>query len=61
MSQLGTFFLKIIFFLDSQHADFAPRADSRDVASLFPLDQEAGVCEDNLRRACTWFFRAKAR
>ena len=31
------------------------------MASLFPLDQEAGVCEDNLRRACTWFFRAKAR
>ena len=60
MSQLGTFFLNF-FFLDSQHADFAPRADSRDVASLLPLDREAGVCEDNLRRACTWFFRAKAR
>ena len=40
MSQLGIFFLNF-FFLDSQHADLAPRAD--------------------LHRACTWFFRAKAR
>ena len=43
-----------------QHADLAPLADSREVVSLLPLDQEAGVRKDNLHSACTWFFRAKA-
>ena len=60
MSQVGTFFLKI-FFLDSQHADLAPLADSREVASLLLFDREAGVRKDNLHCACTCFFRAKAR
>ena len=31
------------------------------MASLLPLDREAGEREDNLHRAYTWFFRAKAR
>ena len=37
----------------------APEAESREVTALLPLDQESGV--HNLHRACTWFFRAKAR
>ena len=59
MSQLCSFFRN--FFFDSQHVDLAPRANSREVAALLPLDQEAGVLGDNLHRACTWFFRSKAR
>ena len=59
MSQLGSFFRKITFEL--QHVDLAPLTDSREVAALLPLDQEAAVLDDNLQSACTWFFRAKAR
>ena len=60
MSQLGNIlhsFAKL-FFLDLQHADLAPRADSREMASLLPLDQEAGVREDNLHRAYVHGFSA---
>ena len=60
MSQLGSFCRKIIF-LDLQHVDLAPQADSREVAAFLPLDQETEVHYDNLHSACTWFFRAKAR
>ena len=28
---------------------------------MLPLDREAGVREDNLHCACTWFFRAKGQ
>ena len=47
MSQLGSFFRKIIF-LDSQRVDLAPQADSCEVSAFLPLDPEAG---DNLHRA----------
>ena len=60
MSQLGTFFLKIIFFgLATCWLCSTGRFLWGGI--LAPLDREAGVREDNLRRACTWFFRAKAR
>ena len=53
------FFLNFVFGLAT--CWLGSTADSREVASLLPLDREAGVREDKLHRACTWFFRAKAR
>ena len=45
-----------------------PRADSDDeaawpgcVAAFLDSAQDAGVRVEKLHRACTWFFRAKAR
>ena len=60
MSRLGSFFRKF-FLLDSQHADLAPLADSREVAALLSLDQEAAVRDDNVHcaRVSTWFSAPK--
>ena len=41
--------------------DMAPLADSDEEAAFLVSAQDAGVLVENLHRACTWFFRAKAR
>ena len=50
------YFLWILNDDDATCWDLAPRADFREVAALLPLDQEAGVRDDNLHRACFFFF-----
>ena len=47
-------------FFDLQHVELASLADFRYVAAFLPLGQEAGIRDDNLHGACTWYFRAKA-
>ena len=51
------YFLWILNDDDATCWDLAPRADFREVAALLPLDQEAGVRDDNLHRACFLFLR----
>ena len=54
MSQLGSFYRKIIF-LDSQHIDLAPQADSREVpphGNVLPHLQ-IGFGKDLGRGLCT--------
>ena len=60
ISQLGTLFQKISL-VDAKCFDFARRADFDDQAAILYSAQDAGARDENLHRACTWFFRAKAQ
>ena len=41
--------------------DFAGQAEFDDEAAVLYSAQDAGVQDENLHSACTWFFPAKAR
>ena len=59
ISQSGPLFSKISV-LDAKCSDFARRADFDDKAAVLCSAQDAGVLDENLHCAHTWFFRAKA-
>ena len=58
--QSGPLFQKISL-LDAKCFDFARLTDFDNEAAVLYSVQDAGVRYENLRRACTWFFRAKAQ
>ena len=60
ISQSGPLFPNISL-LDAKSFDFARWADFDDEAAALCSVQDAGVRDENLYRASTWFFRAKAR
>ena len=60
ISQSGPLFLKNSLF-DAKRFDFARQADFDDEAAVLHSAQDAGVRDENLHPACTWFFRAKDR
>ena len=60
MLQSGPIFRKTSLF-DAKCIEFAPLADYDDEVQVFDSAQNAGVLDENLHRACTWFFCAKAR
>ena len=60
ISQSGPLFPKISL-LDAKCFDFARRADFDDEAAVLYSAGDAGVLDENLHRAHTWFFRTKAR
>ena len=47
--------------MDAKWFDFVRRADFDDEAAVLYSAEDAGVQDENFHRACTWFFRAKAR